>query len=511
MVMDEGVRALVVDPGGVADEIKADRARIGALEELTPWSGTDRQHSYNPLVHVYNGTQSALRRTRMAIMRAVNGTGRYSLLCAGDSSLVGVGGVVGPTVDRFSIPKQIALILSQMTGAAQDTGFTAVPQALNTISDRVTTTGTAPTMNGPFVSIPSAGTWTYETEDAGDEVVIMYTGLSSAWTYSIDDKTPVAVAAGPGTNTYHTLVTSGHGDTTHKITLDPTGAGGTFLFVVALWVRKSAGISVHNIAYGGSRAAHGPANNSWTTNLGTTTALSSVRAGMRAALDLDPDTCLWSIGPNDLFQGDTAANALTGLETMMGWYPNADHVILSGIFFPGTDTDKIAEYTAGRYALADEYDAVLVDTRDLFWDFGTPDGMGLIGADDAHFVYGADRELARALATILGGGGGFANPSAPQTLVHQSGTAYTFKESDNGKRIRFSNAAAIAATLPSSLSSRWECEWEVYGAGQVTFSASGGGTLRSRGAATKSAGQYAVGGVSRIDGDELLLYGDITT
>lgn len=74
----------------------------------------------------------------------------------------------------------------------------------------------------------------------------------------------------------------------------------------------------------------------------------------------------------------------------------------------------------------------------------------------------------------------------------QTGTSYTFLASDNGKQVTLTNASAINATLPNNLPKGWNCLVYQGGAGQVTFSAASGATLRNRLSLTKTAGQYAM-------------------
>jgi hypothetical protein len=94
----------------------------------------------------------------------------------------------------------------------------------------------------------------------------------------------------------------------------------------------------------------------------------------------------------------------------------------------------------------------------------------------------------------------------------QTGTTYTFQESDRGKHVLLTNAGAITATVPSSLLEGWQCSWEAGGAGQITFVAGSGATLNNRSSHTKSAGQHAVGGISVKTGTGAnavaTLYGD---
>lgn len=72
----------------------------------------------------------------------------------------------------------------------------------------------------------------------------------------------------------------------------------------------------------------------------------------------------------------------------------------------------------------------------------------------------------------------------------QVGTTYTLQASDDGGVVDLSNAGAITVTLPNSLSIGFSCLATQSGAGQVTFAAAGGATIRQRQSFTKTAGQW---------------------
>lgn len=72
----------------------------------------------------------------------------------------------------------------------------------------------------------------------------------------------------------------------------------------------------------------------------------------------------------------------------------------------------------------------------------------------------------------------------------QTGTTYTVQASDSGKIIDHANGSAITTTLPNNLPVGWCCTYAQTGAGQVTFSAASGATLRNRSSHTKTAGQW---------------------
>lgn len=98
----------------------------------------------------------------------------------------------------------------------------------------------------------------------------------------------------------------------------------------------------------------------------------------------------------------------------------------------------------------------------------------------------------------------------------QTGTTYTVLASDSGKIVDHANAAAITTTLPNNLPVGWCCTYAQTGAGQVTFSAASGATLRNRSSHTKIAGQWGevtlyVRANSGGSAAEYVLAGDTTT
>jgi len=93
------------------------------------------------------------------------------------------------------------------------------------------------------------------------------------------------------------------------------------------------------------------------------------------------------------------------------------------------------------------------------------------------------------------------------SINDQTGTAYTLLAGDNGKVIKFTNGSAITLTLPSGLGLGFNCSVIQYGAGQITFTASGS-TLYNRQSHTKTAAQYAVTGLVSCVADVFVLAGD---
>ena len=102
-----------------------------------------------------------------------------------------------------------------------------------------------------------------------------------------------------------------------------------------------------------------------------------------------------------------------------------------------------------------------------------------------------------ALADFPAAGRALAASGASKDLVlstnFQTGTTYTVLAADAGKLVDYTNASAIAVTLPATFPVGFNCDWLQGGAGQITFAAASGGTLVNRQSHTKSYGQYAGG------------------
>ena len=103
--------------------------------------------------------------------------------------------------------------------------------------------------------------------------------------------------------------------------------------------------------------------------------------------------------------------------------------------------------------------------------------------------------------------GGNALSNFDASVNTQTGTTYTLQSSDLGKIVKFESGSAVTLTLPSGLGLGFNCTVIQYGAGQITFSASGS-TLYNRQSHTKTAGQYAVVSLISCHADLYILAGD---
>jgi len=93
-------------------------------------------------------------------------------------------------------------------------------------------------------------------------------------------------------------------------------------------------------------------------------------------------------------------------------------------------------------------------------------------------------------------------------------TAYTLALTDARKVVETTAATAVTLTAPPNSTVAFPIGTVVglrqYGAGQVTVVPAAGVTIRSRGGALKTAGQYAEAALTKRATDEWVLTGDVT-
>ena len=91
----------------------------------------------------------------------------------------------------------------------------------------------------------------------------------------------------------------------------------------------------------------------------------------------------------------------------------------------------------------------------------------------------------------------------------QTGTTYTFLESDNGKVVTFNNGSAVTVTIPTALPVGFNCTAIQLGAGQVGFTAASGLTLQSYGSQYRLIGQHAAASIIEYSANIVNLSGNL--
>jgi hypothetical protein len=113
-------------------------------------------------------------------------------------------------------------------------------------------------------------------------------------------------------------------------------------------------------------------------------------------------------------------------------------------------------------------------------------------------------------------------PDASGTLALQDAEIVTLTSTLNNlvashayKLLKIDNSAANDLRIPTNVGVPFPIGTQIiffqYGTGQVTIAGTAGVTLRSSGGKTKTAAQYAMGTLIKIDTNEWVLSGDLTT
>ena len=100
-------------------------------------------------------------------------------------------------------------------------------------------------------------------------------------------------------------------------------------------------------------------------------------------------------------------------------------------------------------------------------------------------------------------------------IVYVVGTNYTLGVNDTGKALLFSSSSPITLTIPKETTYNFSLGQSFViiqeGTGVVTVVVEAGATLRSKSSYVNTAGQYSEARLLKIDSDEWLLSGDLSS
>jgi hypothetical protein len=184
------------------------------------------------------------------------------------------------------------------------------------------------------------------------------------------------------------------------------------------------------------------------------------------------------------------------------------------------DTDLVKDGAAAIRTLGNGVDSSFVDLK------GGTSGQILAknSNTDLDFVWVANDQgdiTAVTAGTGISGGGtsgavtvSFDYSVGNQAVQNVQTDSYTLVLSDAGKMIVMNKATANNLTIPLNSSVAFPTNTRIdviqYGAGQTTFVATGGVTIRSAGSKLKLTGQYSGASLWKYSADEWILVGDLT-
>jgi len=181
----------------------------------------------------------------------------------------------------------------------------------------------------------------------------------------------------------------------------------------------------------------------------------------------------------------------------------------------GTDTTRAVTAAALKAKLGAQTSHGLPygagTTAAIAWTAEPSDGQFLIG--DTAAIPQLGTITAGTGITVTNAAHAITVASTGTTLNDQTGTSYTLVLTDAGKFITFTNAAAIAVTVPTNASVAFpigtQIGFQQGGAGQVTFSGAVPPTLKSADNAYTTVKLYSVGYMIKIATDVWALGGDL--
>jgi hypothetical protein len=190
-------------------------------------------------------------------------------------------------------------------------------------------------------------------------------------------------------------------------------------------------------------------------------------------------------------------SALASVLGAFSYNPNSERFYVFGY----SDFNNSYNYQSGRCAL--RINGAPTQSVPIFAAYKqTVDGTQLSsGFTATNMVAGIDQNgvLFSNAGISAAGGATFSGTVSSDTgyritssaINAQTGTTYTFLDSDNGKIVTFNNGSAITVTIPTGLPVGFNCTAIQLGAGQVGFTAASGVTLQSYGNQFKLIGQHA--------------------
>jgi len=115
--------------------------------------------------------------------------------------------------------------------------------------------------------------------------------------------------------------------------------------------------------------------------------------------------------------------------------------------------------------------------------------------------------------TVTNAAGSITVASTSTTLNNQTGTTYQIVLVDSGKMVTCTNAAAITVTIPPNATTAFPIGTSIGffqgGAGQITLSGAVPPTLKSADNAYTTTKLYSACGITKIDTDVWMVYGDV--
>lgn len=173
---------------------------------------------------------------------------------------------------------------------------------------------------------------------------------------------------------------------------------------------------------------------------------------------------------------------------------NAANTLFAEYIQTATTQLNIDNRSGARVAIGDQSlggNGTYIFIRDAANTFEISNPFGDITIGDPSGVDTNNFISYQASASAFSGNGINSISGFLSSVLAQTGTTYTFQNSDCGKILTFNNASPVTVTIPTGLPVGFNCTVIQLGAGQVGFTNAAGLTLQSYGNQYKLIGQHA--------------------
>lgn len=361
------------------------------------------QNGFDPLVSGYNANDNTLRNIRAALAKAQAGLGFADIAVIGDSLQLRVGSGGLPYAQVW--PAMMRARLAQLYGnLVERPGYVCGlgMQDLQTYQFGMATAGATYPFSGGINA-----TWTCALPLASTDINMIGPKTNpSAGATTVD-----AVAANPfpipGGAGYQSVSLGGpFADALHTVAVTNGAGGGAYHGLFA--TGGAAGIRVSNLAVNGTCASFGSSIVSWSDM--TATSLLTLRLAALAAAGVVPQLWVYVLGGNDLINDPVAsriplitAGALATINALPGVAARTADVIIVPEWSAFTVATALQTQLAGAYyALADSLNCALLDWYLRVGGQATGFANGLIGTDGLHPALAGHRNIALAMANMIG-------------------------------------------------------------------------------------------------------------
>jgi hypothetical protein len=394
--------------------IGADIKQLLVTRDAPSYLPSSALHNWQAETSSYNFKDSNQHVVRGGVAKLLQGTADLDIVAVMDSTGIGYNGSAYKFTN--SLAYQFGKVFAAMLGVPFGGGMEMCVSDGTHATDRWVLTGAA-VPGSSYIISSGAGTAEWTSPDEGTQIDLVYSNLQTnglTWTIDGVAQTPLVT---DGTSTMRKVTVTGLAAGFHKVKVTSLAGKTMLLYEIGSRNPGVKSLYIHCLTVGGSRANSGTNDQNWSSTASTIPAgLGFTLVGGFNLLGYTPALVICCLGNNDVYQGQTVANILTGITAVRNYWPSAAFSFAHPPMIPGTNATTFAAFCTAIFGLMDTLDASFLDWNDLV---GTTTGFvadGQAGADGVHPIWGHAMMVARTWAKLF-----VRSPVPPTTLITPDG------------------------------------------------------------------------------------------